>query len=75
MAKNLPCSAADFAVTQYSGPYPLAVPAGSSSLSGLGVAQQAWPRVGMLDSSANQDGCKGATIQARVLRIRTGELR
>ncbi|WP_457945981.1 COG1470 family protein [Pseudarthrobacter sp. alpha12b] len=63
VAKNLPCSAADFAVTQYSGPYPLTVPTGSSSLSGLGVAQQAWPRVGMLDSSANQDGCKGANLQ------------
>jgi len=63
VAKNLPCSAADFAVTQYSGPYPLAVPNGSSSLSGLGVAQRAWPQVGMLDSSTNQDGCKGATLQ------------
>lgn len=63
MARNLPCSSADFAVTQYRGSYPLAVPTGTSSLSGLGVAQQAWPRVGMLDSSANQDGCKGAALQ------------
>lgn len=62
-AKNLSCSAVDFAVTQYSGPYPLTVPTGNSSLSGLGVQQQAWPQVGMLDSSRNQDGCKGATLQ------------
>lgn len=63
VAKNLACTAADFTVTQYSGPYPLVAPAGSSSLSGLSVAQSAWPRVGMLDSSRNQDGCKGATLQ------------
>ena len=63
MAKNLSCTPADFAVTQYSGPYPLAVPTGSSALSGLSIAPGAWPRVGMLDSSANQDGCKGAALQ------------
>ena len=62
-AGNLPCTAADFTVTQYSGPYPLAVPPGTSSLSGLGVPAAAWPQVGMLDTSANQDGCKGATLQ------------
>ncbi|WP_285248485.1 hypothetical protein [Pseudarthrobacter sp. efr-133-R2A-89] len=62
-AKNLACTAADFALTQYSGPYPLVAPTGSSSLSGLRLAQSAWPRVGMLDSSRNQDGCKGATLQ------------
>lgn len=62
-ARNLPCTTADFNVTQYSGPYPLTVPAGSSSLSGLRVTQTAWPKVGMLDTSANQDGCKGATLQ------------
>ncbi|MDQ0632509.1 hypothetical protein QFZ40_000418 [Arthrobacter pascens] len=66
--KNLACTAADFIVTQYSGPYPIAVPPSvppstSSSLSTLRVAQSAWPRVGMLDSSKNQDGCKGATLQ------------
>ncbi|BCW79766.1 hypothetical protein [Arthrobacter sp. NicSoilC5] len=60
---NLPCTPADFTVTQYSGPYPLAVPATGGSLQGLNVAQTAWPRVGMLDTSTNQDGCKGATLQ------------
>ncbi|MFF2344717.1 hypothetical protein [Pseudarthrobacter sp. NPDC058119] len=63
VASNLPCTPADFTVTQYSGPYPLAVPATGGSLQGLNVAQTTWPRVGMLDTSANQDGCKGATLQ------------
>jgi len=63
VAGNLPCTPADFTVTQYSGPYPLAVPATGGSLQGLNVAQTAWPRVGMLDTSSNQDGCKGATLQ------------
>lgn len=63
VARNLTCTAADFTVAQYSGPYPLTVPAGTSSLSGLGLASSGWPRVGMLDTSANQDGCKGATLQ------------
>jgi hypothetical protein len=58
-----PCSTADYAVTQYSGPYPLSVPAnGSASLSGLQVAQAKWPQVRMLDSATNQDGCKGASV-------------
>ncbi|MDE8585887.1 COG1470 family protein [Arthrobacter sp. NQ4] len=63
VAGNLPCTPADFTVTQYSGPYPLAVPTTGGSLQGLNVAQTAWPRVGMLDTSTNQDGCKGATLQ------------
>lgn len=64
VAKNLPCTAADFAMTQYSGPYPLQVPAGSNkSLTALGVAPSALPQVAMLDTTFNQDGCKGATLQ------------
>lgn len=63
VAANLPCTPADFTVTQYSGPYPLTVPAAGGSLQGLNVVQTAWPRVGMLDTSTNQDGCKGATLQ------------
>jgi hypothetical protein len=58
MNRNLPCGLADYTVTQYSGPYPFTAPAGSSSLSGLGV-----PRIGMTDTRTNQDGCKGATLQ------------
>lgn len=62
VAGNLPCTAADFTVVQYSGPYPIALPSGSSSLSSLSVPSSQWPRLAMLDTSANQDGCKGATI-------------
>ncbi len=57
------CSTADYAVVQYRGPYPLSVPANSSStLSGLGVAQQYWPQLQMIDAPTNQDGCKGAAV-------------
>jgi hypothetical protein len=62
-APNGPCTGADYAVTQYSGPYPLSVPAnGSASLSTLSVAQSKWPQVRMVDTASNQDGCKGATV-------------
>ncbi|MCU1517520.1 MAG: hypothetical protein JWQ75_2241 [Pseudarthrobacter sp.] len=63
IAQNLPCGTADYAVAQYSGPYPLAVPPGTNSLGGLGIASTHWPRFTMLDTPANQDGCKGATLQ------------
>lgn len=61
--RNLPCTVSDYTVAQYSGPYPLAAPQGDSSLSRLGVATAGWPRIGMLDTRTNQDGCKGATLQ------------
>ncbi|MDT0168087.1 hypothetical protein [Pseudarthrobacter sp. BRE9] len=64
VAKNLACTPTDFSVTQYSGPYPVSVPAGTNkSLKDLGVSSSALPQVAMLDTSANQDGCKGATLQ------------
>jgi hypothetical protein len=70
ISKNLPCTVSDYTLTQYSGPYPLSVPPdssslppGSSSLSGLRIASSGWPRIGMLDTRTNQDGCKGATLQ------------
>ncbi len=57
------CSPADYAVTQYNGPYPLAVPAnGHASLSSLGVVSGTFPQVKMIDTATNQDGCKGATL-------------
>jgi hypothetical protein len=63
VAHNLPCTAADYAVTQYSGTYPLTVPgSGSASLSSLGVASSAQPKVAMLNTATNQDGCKSATL-------------
>ena len=63
VANNLPCGTTDYAVTQYSGPYPLTIPAnGSASLSDLGVPSSAWPKVTLIDRPVNQDGCKGATL-------------
>ncbi len=57
------CSVADYKVTQYSGPYPLVVPGrGSTSLSNLGVPSTSWPKITMIDTATNQDGCKGATV-------------
>lgn len=64
IARNLPCGPADYTVTQYNGPYPLTVqPVSSTSLSALGVASSQWPQFKMLDAPANQDGCRGATLQ------------
>lgn len=63
IAANLPCTAQDYAVTQYSGRYPLTVPSGVSSLSQLGIPPAQWPRIAMLDTPRLQDGCKGAVLQ------------
>ncbi|RAX44614.1 hypothetical protein DQ354_14630 [Arthrobacter sp. AQ5-06] len=63
IARNLQCGTADYTVTQYSGPYPLEVPPGSTSLSGLGIPVNQQPQFRMLNTPANQDGCKGATLQ------------
>lgn len=63
VAAGLPCTAADYVVTNYSGPYPLSVPPGTRTLELLGVDWQKWPRISMLDTTLNQDGCKGATLQ------------
>ncbi|MFE4198681.1 hypothetical protein ACFRJ9_22765 [Paenarthrobacter sp. NPDC056912] len=63
VAAGLPCSGADYSISQHSGNYPITVPPGASSLSTLGVPQTGWPRVTMLDTLQLQDGCKGATIE------------
>jgi hypothetical protein len=63
IAANLPCTSQDYAVVQYSGRYPVAVPSGGSSLSQLGVPSAQWPRIAMLDTPRLQDGCKGAVLQ------------
>lgn len=63
MAANLPCTAEDYVVAQYTGPSPVTVPSGSSSLSQLGVPPAQWPRIAMLDTPRLQDGCKGAVLQ------------
>lgn len=63
VANNRPCSPSDYAVTQFSGSYPFTAPPGNSSLSGSGVPAAQWPQIRMLNTSLNQDGCKGATLQ------------
>jgi hypothetical protein len=69
IARNLQCGTSDYLVTQYSGPYPLTIQpsstslSGSTSLSDLGIESTQWPQFTMLDTPANQDGCKGATLQ------------
>lgn len=63
IAKNLPCTTADYKLTQYSGAYPLTVEPGVRALSALGVPESAWPRITMHDTAQLQDGCKGATLQ------------
>lgn len=63
VAAALPCTAADYVVTNYAGSYPLTVPVGPSSLESLHIDSALWPKIAMLDTSLNQDGCKGATLQ------------
>lgn len=61
--ESLPCSVDDFAVEQMPGPDGLIIAAGSTaSLAELGVPSDEWPRVLMLDTESNQDGCKGASF-------------
>jgi hypothetical protein len=58
-----PCSDADFALDRASSRLAVTLAAHSrSTLSGLGIPRRAWPHVGMLNRSVNQDGCKGATL-------------
>jgi hypothetical protein len=59
----LPCTPADFLVTQFSGSYPVAVPASTTrSLADLGIPSAQWPQVSIVDRPNDQDGCKGATV-------------
>jgi hypothetical protein len=55
---------ANFEVTQFSGDLShLTIPAsGSLSLSGLGIAQDQWPQIAMLDTDQVQNGCLGAGL-------------
>ena len=58
---ELPCGVNDFAVSGASGEMNL--PAKTSrALSAAGWDQSAWPQLEMLNSTLNQDGCKGAQI-------------
>ena len=65
-----PCTAADFAIVQYSGAYGLDLPpASTSTLSSLGIPAAQWPRVVMHDRPVNQDGCKNASLLLRFAGI------
>jgi hypothetical protein len=58
-----PCTAGDFALRQSPSALTLRVAArATSTLGDLGTSRVEWPRVAMLDTSRNQDGCKGATV-------------
>lgn len=57
------CTASNFTVGQYSGTYPLVIPAESSrTLAQLGVPRANWPTLGMIDLSTNQDICKNISL-------------
>lgn len=63
------CDLSDYAVVQYSGPYPLIMPSSSTpkTLTDLGVPQAQWPKIQFINKPGpsapnNQDGCKGATL-------------
>jgi hypothetical protein len=57
------CATSNFSVTQYSGAYPLTVPANSTkTLAQLGVAQPSQPRVTMINLPVNQDSCKSTGL-------------
>jgi hypothetical protein len=59
----LPCPLSDFSIRQYSGSYPLAVPARTKLwLSSLRVPQAKWPQVTLINRPHNQDGCQGAKV-------------
>lgn len=60
---NHPCAVDDFAVDQVSISLKITLAAsGTGTLHSLDVSRAAWPRVGMLKRSVNQDGCKGALL-------------
>jgi hypothetical protein len=58
-----PCTPDDFVLRQAPSGLTVRVDArASSTLLELGTSKAEWPRVGMLNSSSNQDGCKGASV-------------
>jgi hypothetical protein len=58
------CGTENYAVTAYSGPATLTIPPNTTrTLQQLGVPRAQWPQVAMLNLPANQDACKGATLQ------------
>jgi hypothetical protein len=57
------CATSNYSVTQYTGSYPLVVPANSTrTLQQLSVPSSAWPKVSMLNLPVDQDACQNATV-------------
>jgi hypothetical protein len=57
------CTLNNFAVTQYTGSFPLVVPANSTrTLGQLGVPNSSWPKVTLVDLPINQDACQNAQL-------------
>lgn len=61
-----PCTTDDFTVTQVDPGLEITLAAnGSTSLRDHHIATTAWPQVSMVDTAANQDGCRTATLTLR----------
>lgn len=57
------CTLADFYVTQLPATFSVSLAGGArSSLGTLGTPTSDWPTIGMLNTTSNQDGCKGASL-------------
>jgi len=63
---------ANFAVTQYSGGYPLVLHPGSTRLSALVSNSAYWPRVSMHNLPTNQDECKDVRLSLDYEGLATG---
>lgn len=69
---NPACTLDNFRVTQFTGTYPLSVPARSArTLSQLGVPRSAWPALTLLDLPVNQDACKNNSLALQYSGIGT----
>lgn len=61
-----PCGVRDFAVEQVPDSVVLTIAAGeTSTFSSLGLPPSSWPRLGLINRSVDQDGCKGAFLTLR----------
>lgn len=59
-----PCGPADFSVAQFSGAAGFTLAASTTAtLAELGFDEAQWPRVAMVDSAVNQNGCRSASLQ------------
>jgi hypothetical protein len=59
----LPCTSGDFSIRQFSGSFPLVIPASRTrTLAQLGIPAAQWPQVTVLNRPVDQDGCKGASL-------------